>query len=238
MSVPVKIPTTVEKVIKHTDAVCSYIFKPLKQCPRFKPGQFLHLAIDPYDPSFQWPESRVFSIASSPTRSDNIKITISIKGKFTSRMFNEIQEGKTIWLKLPYGDFTFNNVEKPLVLIAGGTGITPFISYLEYCIDKHIKRKIHLYYGVRSENLIIHNNIIEDCEKTIKDFKKHIYVEKIHNSEKYRKGLLDIYTIYEESTINNPEYYLSGPLPMVQNFKEYLLEKHVSERSIFVDQWE
>ena len=66
MSTPVKLPAEVENIIHHTDGVKSFIMKPLKPCPNFKPGQFLHLAIDEYDPSFHWPESRVFSIANSP----------------------------------------------------------------------------------------------------------------------------------------------------------------------------
>lgn len=109
MSIPVKIPAKVIFVTKHTSDVCSYVLKPEKICPKFRPGQFLHLAIDTYDPSYPWPESRVFSIANSPTRKETIKITFAVKGRFTKRMYNELKEGDIIWLKLPYGDFTFND---------------------------------------------------------------------------------------------------------------------------------
>ena len=107
---------------------------PLEKCPSFKPGQFLHLAIDNYDPGFHWPESRVFSVASSPTRLETIRITFSVKGKYTKRMFTEVEEGDIVWLKLPYGSFTFTK-HKSLIFVAGGTGITPFLSFLEYAID-------------------------------------------------------------------------------------------------------
>ena len=43
--------------------------------PRFTPGQFLHLALDPYDADGFWPDSRVFSIASSPDARTNLAIT-------------------------------------------------------------------------------------------------------------------------------------------------------------------
>jgi len=102
---PVKIEAKVEKISKHTDNVVSYVFTPLKKVPRFKPGQFLHLALDEYDPSSPWPESRVFSIASSSTRRENIEITVSVKGKFTRRIYNEIKSDSIVWLKMPYGDF-------------------------------------------------------------------------------------------------------------------------------------
>jgi len=117
MSIKVKIPAIVEKVIKHTDNVCSYVMIAQKRCPRFKPGQFLHLSIDSYDPSFQWPESRVFSIASSPTKRDRLKITFAIKGKYTKRMFDEIKVNDIVWLKLPYGYFVIEKKSPEIILL-------------------------------------------------------------------------------------------------------------------------
>ena len=124
------------------------MLQPQKRCPRFNPGQFLHLALDPYDPSCQWPESRVFSIANSPTRRDKIKITYAVKGKYTSRKYNEIKKYDLVWIKLHYGTFTFDYTAENIVLIAGGTGITPFVSFLEYAIDKNIQLNNWLYYGI------------------------------------------------------------------------------------------
>ena len=240
MSISVKIPATVEKVNKHTNKVCSYIFKPERRCPRFKPGHFLHLAIDTYDPSFQWPESRVFSIANSPTRRDKIKITFAIKGKFTKRMYNEIKEGDTIWLKLPYGYFTFDENDKNIVLIAGGTGITPFLSFLEFAIDNKINSKIKLYYGVQSKELFLFEELISECENSLPNFNKSIYLEKKNNiNDKFRKGRLNINQIFNET--DNKEktiFYLSGPVEMVNNFKAYLANSGIHESQIRIDKWE
>lgn len=240
MPIPLKIPSAVEKVIKHTDTVCSYIFKPLKMCPKFKPGQFLHLAIDPYDPSYQWPESRVFSIANSPTRRESIKITFSVKGKFTKRMYDEIKENDIIWLKLPYGSFTFNDNDKNIVLIAGGTGITPFLSFMEFMIDKKLDSNIKLYYGIRSEDLILFDELISECEDNIKSFNKILFIENDSlNITGFRKGRLDIEKILDE--VNNKEnsnFYLSGPLEMVKTFKLYLINKKIDIPKIHIDEWE
>ena len=82
MPTPIKLPAEVETIIQHTEDVKSFLMLPLKRCPNFKPGQFLHLAIDQYDPSFHWPESRVFSIANSPTRRDKIILWCSVSGVF------------------------------------------------------------------------------------------------------------------------------------------------------------
>ena len=87
------------------------------------------MAIDNYDPSKFWPDSRVFSIASVPRNRDAIKITYAVKGKFTSRMENELKEGMTVWIKMPYGDFIIDGIGE-VVLLAGGTGITAFTAFI------------------------------------------------------------------------------------------------------------
>ena len=73
--------------------------------PRWKPGQFLHLALDPYDPSGHWPESRCFTMASGSLEKEFVRLTIAAKGTFTRRILAELQPGRKVWMKAPYGDF-------------------------------------------------------------------------------------------------------------------------------------
>ncbi|MCK4797092.1 MAG: FAD-dependent oxidoreductase [Spirochaetes bacterium] len=238
---PIKLAVSVKKVIKHTDTVSSYFFKPLRRVPKFSPGQFLHLAIDPYDPGQSWPESRVFSIASSPSDKDLIKITIAIKGIYTKRIYDSIKEGDIIWLKLPFGDFTFNlHSEKNYVFIAGGTGITPYISFLEYCLANNIDKSIKLFYGIRNNQLFIFDDCIEKCLNNNTNFKLVTYIEedsKNANISQSKKGILNIAEIYQQITAKDL-IYLSGPLEMINSFREYLIKHNINENNIIIDNWE
>ena len=155
MPTPVKMPATVTEILDHGEGVKSFIMEPQKKCPRYKPGQFLHFALDGYDPSAAWPESRVFSIVNSPTRRERLRITFAIKGRFTQRMYDEVDQGDVIWLKLPYGHFILPGNRSDLALVAGGTGITPFVSYLEHAIDNEFSNSISLFYGFRNPRLLI-----------------------------------------------------------------------------------
>src|SRR6187431_754833 len=105
MPVARKLACTVRSVVDHGDHVYTVELDTRGATPRFIPGQFLHLALDPYDGGF-WPESRVFSIASSPADRDRLLITYAVKGAFTSRMERELRPGGEVWVKLPYGTFT------------------------------------------------------------------------------------------------------------------------------------
>ena len=242
MPIPIKLPAIIESRIPHTSDLITFIMNPLKPCPRFKPGQFLHFAIDEYDPSFNWPESRVFSIANSPTRRDRIKITFSIKGTFTQRMADCVKKNDTVWLKLPYGSFTFPEDNQDLVLVAGGTGITPFVSFLEHAIDKSLENKITFYYGVRNPRHFIFFDILEECQKKVKNFHFYLYTEERDykiNIKNCMYGRIPVEEILDGiSTNENTVYFISGPIEMIHAFKNRAIQRNVPNNLIRVDEWE
>jgi len=101
MANPIKLQAQVTGIQSFGTGIYEVHLKPLGRVPRFKACQFLHLSVDEYDPAGGfWPESRVFSIASSFSDSE-INIVYSIKGQYTKKMEAILCEGKTIWLKLP-----------------------------------------------------------------------------------------------------------------------------------------
>jgi NAD(P)H-flavin reductase len=241
MPAPRKVKAEVVDLKRYRDDITFFRFKPELQC-RFKPGQFLHLALDNYDPSFNWPESRVFSIANSPGK-DYIDILVSPKGWFTQRMVKELEVGSKIWLKLPFGSFNFDaSINKQIILIAGGTGISPFISLLEYFLESESTQpNLNLYYGVRNSELIIFENLFEKCLQKINNFKYHIYCEKKNKEDelKFHTGILPIPEIVQEtSPIKESIYYLSGPAGMINAFTKEMILKGIPSDCIFFDKWE
>ncbi len=238
-----KIQASVTQIIEYSDTVRKYVLKPAKRSFDFKAGQFLHLATDSYDPSFNWPESRVFSIANSPTRKDLIEVLISRKGKFTGQMFEQLKTGDEVWLKLPYGIFNFDDsMEKDSVLIAGGTGISPFMSFLQYAIDKELNPAISLNYGVNNSDLIIINDLIKEATQKLPNFKYELYIENPNSKQidlQFNTGILDINKIINNSLkLNEPVFYLSGPPVMIENFEQALKNAGIKAQNIKYDIWE
>lgn len=239
---PQKINCEVLDVYDHGDHVYTLILKPTRLLPKFKPGQFLHLAIDDYSPGGFWPDSRVFSIASSPT-SNLIRICYSVKGKFTLRMESEIRKGSSLWIKMPYGEFTIDG-ETDVVLIAGGTGITAFIAYLEN-LKPDNKQRISLFYGAKNMNLLIFKEKLIQISKSVKSFFPIFFLETeiatfgFEVEIPYQHGRLSIEKIWPQ--IPNPLnkiYYLSGPPTMLKVFSNELKNFSIPEQSIRIDAWE
>jgi len=196
---------------------------------KFRPGQFLHLALDEYNSSLPWPESRCFSIQNSPAV-DFIKITFSVKGSFTQRMAKELYPGREVWLKLPYGEFLnrcFSMINS--IFIAGGTGITPFLSLFTDESFGLIKNPV-LFLGIREEKYYIYTKEIALSKSINPTFKTNVIFED-------KDGILNIENIYQ-SYGNGFFYFLSGPQQMLSNFKEYLQNIGINKDNIIMDEWE
>jgi NAD(P)H-flavin reductase len=241
MANPVKLQVMVESVKAHGDGVYELRLKPLGRVPRYKAGQFLHLSVDDYDPAGGfWPESRVFSIASS-FGSESIDIVYSVKGVYTRKMESTIRPGKTLWVKLPYGDFHIDPENgRDVVLVAGGTGVSPFIPLIKALPDRGIDHlRIKLYYGVRTKGQLLFLETITECSAKCPGFEPQFFVEAIPGESPLRVGRLDIDLICAETAeLSNPQYYLSGPPAMIKSFMGRLKELGVHEDDIKIDEWE
>lgn len=199
---------------------------------RFFPGQFLHLALDEYDPSSGWPESRCFSMQSSPSE-DLIRITFAVKGNFTRRMQRDLTQGRQVNIKLPYGDLFLKPHNKMnTVFIAGGTGITPFLSlFTSQWFQGYTNPRIYL--GFRSRHHNIYNdelNLLKTGVTNLSPCDPKIFYED-------KTGRLDINQIYLE---NGPgsDYFISGPPTMIKGFKENLILNGVPASQLLTDDWE
>ena len=203
-------------------------FKSLNGKFKYLPGQFLHLALDSdYDGSGQWPDSRCFSMQSNPDE-QNIKITYAVKGKFTKQMEQNVKVGSEVWLKLPYGDlFTQPHNKTNTVFIAGGTGITPFLSlFTNESFNEYTNPKIYL--GFRSKEYNIYQDKLErSCNSNL--FVK-LFLEDTD-------GVIDINQIFNDNG-SNSNYFISGPPTMIKAFKNTLLEKGVPPNNVLTDDWE
>jgi ferredoxin-NADP reductase len=158
LSIPRKLRCVVSSITDHGGGVYTVDLVPASPVPPFKPGQFLHLTVDDYDPSGFWPESRVFSIASSPRNRTHLRLCYSVKARYTTRMEHLLAPGREVWVKLPYGDFVIDDASDA-VLIAGGTGISAFTAFLE-ALTPESKQKVTLIYGARNPELFLFQEMI------------------------------------------------------------------------------
>ena len=204
----------------------------------FTPGQYMEWTLPHKKPDSRG-NRRYFSISSSPTENE-ISMTVKFYDKassYKSELFN-LQSSKQVVAAQVAGDFVLpKNLKTPLALIAGGVGIAPFRSMIQYIIDKNLQTNIVLLYTNRTKADILFSDIFKRAEingvKTIYNLTDaqnvpadwqgstgYITAEKI-------QGLIPDYKARF--------YYLSGPQLMVQNFEDALLKAEIAKKQIKTD---
>lgn len=182
---------------------------------KFNPGQFLLYTL-PHSSTDQRGSRRYFSIASSPTEVDLMLVTKFFEaGSSFKHSLSQLKKDALLFATNLDGDFTIpKNSNKPLVMIAGGVGISPFRSMVKYMIDRQIKKDVQLIYSVNTEEELMFKDIFSGAEKL---GLKPSYIV----GEKITADLL-------KSRISNPAkalFYISGPPFMVRSVKSMLISE-------------
>jgi ferredoxin-NADP reductase len=217
-------------VTDHGERVYTVDLKPSVAVTRFKPGQFLHLALDAYEPGGFWPESRVFSIASSPRERDRLAITYAVKGAFTARMERELAPGRSVWVKLPYGEFVVDP-GTDAVLFAGGTGVTAFTAFLQ-SLEAGRSPRVLVFYGARKPDLFVYGPLVEARARDVPSLSCRLVCEQTD-------GRLQVDAAWPAiAELHDPVFYLSGPPEMLAALTAQLRGRGVSPTAIRTDAWE
>lgn len=239
MSQPIRVRAIVSKVVDYDTGLRTLWLSPERPVPKFRAGQFLHLALDHYDPAEHWPESRCFSIASPVDDRTEIAITVSAVGAFTRRMI-ALRVGDAVWLKLPYGDFIVAlEPDKAVVLVGGGTGIAPFIPLIKSRTPP--AGRVRVLYGVRHADLLIYRDDLAEAAARWPDLKWTAFVEE-GDSSGACPGRLSLPAVlsaaHDAGALDRTVFYLSGPPAMISTLHAGLTSSGVQAANIRVDAWE
>ncbi len=223
-----KLILTLKEKIRLTPDTYDFVFdldKPIK----FTPGQYMEWTLS-HDKSDARGNRRYLSLASSPTEK-NIRIGVKFgkpPSSFKKALVN-FSLGQKITAGQLIGDFTLpKDLNKKLVLIAGGIGITPFRSMIKYLIDMNEKRDVIVVYTAKSKDEFVYTDVLEAAQEK-----------------------LGIRTIYNESSIQGhmnsgslareiPDYasrtfYISGSHGVVDAFNQLLKELKIPKTQIITD---
>jgi ferredoxin-NADP reductase len=233
---PQKLRCTVADITAHGEGVYTVVLRPERPAPRFRPGQFLHLTLDPYDPTRFWPESRAFSIASDPGDRTLLRITYSTQGRFTRRMEQELEPGRDVWVKMPYGEFVISP-EGEIVLLAGGTGITAFTAFLEQ-LQPAGACQVLLAYGARHPGLLVYRDLIDRAAQRSACLVPLYFAEQSSDID-IVIGRVTLESVWPRlARPLEARYFIAGPPLMLKALEGDLRSRNVRPEAIHIDAWE
>ncbi len=197
---------TVVSVKRLTDFITEISFKKNNAAMlKRKPGQFAFFRFKSKAVSF---EEHPFTI-SSDSQSIEMSITIKKSGDYTAQL-SDIIPGDIVYCDGPYGVFSPKDNGGNYVFIAGGIGITPFISILKSFSKSAINSKITLIWSVRNVTDLFENELFEKIEKDNTNF-TYIPLVDTDITETF---------ISTVKALDKPSVYFCGPPPMTDFVKK------------------
>lgn len=138
----------------------------------FSAGQYVQLEIKDEDPSAP-PFYRAYSLASPPSRKDSIDLIIRRvpEGRATAFIHDRLKVGESMKISGPHGNFRLKPTLAPALMIAGGSGISPFQSMLLDAAEKGSVKKMALVYGAVSKRDLYDLDLFASLEQKLTDFR-------------------------------------------------------------------
>jgi ferredoxin-NADP reductase len=223
---------------KTTPEVTTFTFKAQDSTTvDFMPGMFAMLAY--HEDGTGQKISRAYSIANTPN-SDCLKFFISmIGGQLTSKLAGA-KVGDLYYISAPYGQFKFDiNSGNRLLFLAGGTGLAPFYSMLEFIISKGAKPDIVLIYSVKYSDEIIEKEKLEGMIAQLGG-KLTVTVTRPKPDDVWKgdTGHVNAQMISKYAPdVKERISYICGPPEFVKALKQALAGLGVPEREIRAEMW-
>lgn len=196
----------------------------------FEAGQYVSLKVSPEG------MRRSYSICSSPAITHGFQLLVDLEPQGVGSQFLQgLEYGAVIEFLGPLGRFVIadsTQEEPPLVLIATGSGITPYRSMvLDLLQNKQTKRSITLYWGMRYAEQLFWQDEFQELMDAFPNFKFHPVISKPVAGWSLCSGrvtdCLQVHTLPPSG-----EYYLCGNTPMVADVTKILVDQGVLESAI------
>lgn len=180
--------------------------------PIFEAGQYLNIFTEIEGVR----TSRPYSISSSPLQRAYFEITVArTKSGFVSDfLLDNVKVGDEFFANCPSGTFHFNPIfhSKKSVMIAGGSGITPFMSMCREIFDSRLDRQVHLIYGCRNSESVLFKKELESLALSYENFTFTLVLSEAEKGFMGQKGFIDAKCITDLiKDIKTSTFYICGP---------------------------
>lgn len=217
----------------------SLVKKDGSKFPPFLPGQYMTIAF-PSHTSIKG--ERPFSIASSPANTVTLTFGIRMLGKYTRGM-EIIRKGDSAYVSGPFGEFIFEPTrDQHAVFIAGGIGVTPFLSMLQGATDLHMPNHLLLVYSVRSREEAAYADLLDKLQKQNPKLRVvYAFANETHAS---RTPHIIPGRITREELANacdniilGKTFFVCGPPAFMKSMKRHLASLGVPSNTIFSEKF-
>ena len=220
-------PYIVEEVKRLNGQVVDVSLKASKKKIGYSAGQFAYVS---FNPGRELREPHPFTISSSP-KDQSLRFTIKSSGDWTNHLVKNLEAGMKAAVHGGFGTFNYKDGGDNQVWIAGGIGITPFLSWVRD-FENNPDQNIDLFYSVRSQDDALFLDELQKVAETYPNFRIHLQ----RSSKDGNLTTEDIIRISDRHP-EDIDIYMCGPIAMTEGFARAFKALSVSPSKIHYEEF-
>lgn len=199
----------------------------------FLPGQYARLLIPGTS------SKRSYSFANRPDASNQLQFLIRLlpDGAMSNYIRQRCQVGDRIELEAPLGAFYLRHITRPLVLVAGGTGLSALLGMLDEMAARGCDQPVHLYYGVRDAADLCEGARIQAYAEHLPGFRYTEVVSEPTPAWTGKRGYIAEHFDASQWRDSAADMYVCGPPPMVESIKTWLAAQSLEKVQLYYEKF-
>lgn len=224
----------VDKAFLNHDVVRLLLLSARGERLRRLPGQYLDILLDDG-------RRRAFSIANAPHAGDHLELHVRhvAGGGFTSWVFDEARVGAIVHAEGPLGTFVpREDSERPLLMVAGGTGFAPIKAIIEHFRHLGSRRKMTLYWGARTPADLYLRTVPEGWAADDPGFRFIPVIADPSRAGNLRAGFVHEAVLEDQPDLAAFDVYMSGPPALIDAGRHLFVAAGLPGDRLFFDSFE
>lgn len=222
----------ISQLDKHSESTISFTLETDERDElTFLPGQYVNIKVPGTD------AERSYSFSTGPEVPENsFMVRITPQGAMSEYLRDRAQVGDEITFTGPFGSFFLRDPQRPLLLLAGGTGLAPLMSILEKLATQGCEQPVHLIYGVTREADIVGLDWLRAYEERLPAFTWD-YIASEEGTSAPHTGYVT--QIIEPTHLNegDVDIYLCGPPPMVNAVSSWMDKEGIAPANFYFERF-
>jgi CDP-4-dehydro-6-deoxyglucose reductase, E3 len=225
--------TTCEKL--NEDVIRLTLELPKTERFQFLAGQYIDILMKD-------DKRRSFSLANPPHEDQVLELHIRYYegGLFSEYAFKDLKNKALLRIEGPLGQFTLHESDRPIIMIAGGTGFAPVKSLVEHALRINDTRPLHIYWGARTENDLYFDSIAKQWSIDHAHITYNPVLSEIDNINGWagKTGFVHEAVLQDHNDLSGYDIYACGPPPMVNAVVESFPKQGLNKERLFSDSFE
>lgn len=221
---------SVTEVAPFGDAAYELVLDMAENAPAFLPGQYVNITVPGSG------QNRSYSFSSAPGERRMTFLIKHVPGGLMSTWLHGASGSQELRMTGPLGSFYLRAVTRPLLFLAGGTGLAPFLSMLEVLARQGTAQPVHMIYGVTRDQDLVLVERLQEYARRVPGFTFTTCVADPQAAHE-RRGYVTHHMPAQALHGGNVDVYLCGPPPMVEAVQKHFKTEGITPASFHYEKF-